>query len=183
MNIFYLNECPNQCAIDHCDKHVVKMIIEYAQLLCTAHRVLDGTLYIDKSSGRRIKRWRMDDPIMESTLYKATHINHPSNIWTREGRQNYVWLYDLWECLCREYSHRYDKNHATWVKLQTLLMTPPINIPDVSFFPPHLAMPEAFKSSDHIKAYRNFYIHDKAAFATWKKRDIPQWFKESNASI
>ena len=81
MNIFYLNEQPQPCAEMHCDKHVVKMIIEYAQLLSTCHRVLDGEEYYDKTAnGRRIKRWKMDDPFMEACLYKASHVNHPSNI-------------------------------------------------------------------------------------------------------
>ena len=82
MNIFYLDEKPQSCAELHCDKHVVKMIIEYAQLLSTCHRVLDGKEYYDKTAnGRRIKRWKMDDPRMESSLYKASHVNHPSNIY------------------------------------------------------------------------------------------------------
>ena len=81
MNIFYLDPDPRTCAEMHCDKHVVKMIIEYAQLMSTAHRVIDGTEYTDMTAnGRRIKRWRLDDD-RESILYKASHINHPSAIW------------------------------------------------------------------------------------------------------
>ena len=66
----------------HCDKHVVKMIIEYAQLMSTAHRILDGKEYIDKTAnGRNIKRWRMENERLNSGLMKASHINHPSNVW------------------------------------------------------------------------------------------------------
>jgi len=43
MNVFYLDRNPITAAQMHCDKHVVKMILEYAQLLSTAHRLLDGT--------------------------------------------------------------------------------------------------------------------------------------------
>ena len=62
MNIFYLNEDPKIAAQEHCDKHVCKMTIEYCQLLSTAHRVLDGAEYYDKTkNGRRIKRWLLPD--------------------------------------------------------------------------------------------------------------------------
>ena len=49
MNIFFLNTDPKVCAQEHLDKHVVKMIVEYAQLMSTAHRLLDGNQYFDKS--------------------------------------------------------------------------------------------------------------------------------------
>ena len=84
MNIFYLDTNPIKAAELHCDKHVVKMIIEYAQLMSTAHRVLDGELYEDRTANnRRIKRWRLNNNDMENVVYKASHINHPSAIWTR----------------------------------------------------------------------------------------------------
>ncbi len=79
MNIFALHLEPKTCAEMHVDKHVVKMILEYSQLLSTAHRVLDGQQYVDDSSGRRIKRWKLNNSFAgDSLLYKATHINHPS---------------------------------------------------------------------------------------------------------
>ena len=78
MNIFLLNENPLLCAEQHCDKHVVKMVIEYAQLMSTAHRYLDGELYGELTDkGRKIKRWRHPNSNMEATLYKASHVNHP----------------------------------------------------------------------------------------------------------
>ena len=89
MNIFHLDEDYRVAARQHLDKHVVKMIIEYAQLLSTAHRMLDGTQWIDASSGRRIKRWRLDNYCMDGVLYKASHINHPSAIWVRQNNSQY----------------------------------------------------------------------------------------------
>ena len=81
MNIFALHLEPKTCAEMHVDKHVVKMILEYSQLLSTAHRVLDGQQYVDDSSGRRIKRWKLNNSFAgDKLLYKATHINHPSAI-------------------------------------------------------------------------------------------------------
>ena len=79
MNIFYLDKDPKTCAEMHCDKHVVKMIIEYAQLMSTAHRVLDGDPYVSQTlGGRRIQRWKHPIAKMEKTLYKASHVKHPS---------------------------------------------------------------------------------------------------------
>ena len=61
MNLFYLHKEPEVSATLHCDKHVVKMIIEYAQMLSTAHRMLDGEAYYGLSkNGRKIQRWRLD---------------------------------------------------------------------------------------------------------------------------
>ena len=48
MNVFYLDKNTWEWAKMHCDKHIVKMIIEYAQLMSTAHRMLDGEEYIGK---------------------------------------------------------------------------------------------------------------------------------------
>ena len=88
MNIFYLHEDPIQNAKWHIDKHIVKMPIEYAQLMSTAHRMLDGEMYIDRTANnRRIKRWRLNDE-RESVLYKASHINQPK--YQFEGNKDFV---------------------------------------------------------------------------------------------
>ena len=93
MNIFYLNPDPKICAQEHISKHVVKMIIEYAQLLSTAHRIIDGTLSVSLSeTGRKQKRYVLPDE-RESILYLSTHSNHPSAVWVRQSDANYNWLY------------------------------------------------------------------------------------------
>ena len=105
MNIFYLHNDPKQCAQEHLDKHVVKMIIEYAQLMSAAHRVLDGQSYMDKTvNNRNIKRWRLDDANRETRLMKASHMNHPSGIWVRANQKNYMWLFEMWLYLLEEYT-------------------------------------------------------------------------------
>jgi hypothetical protein len=191
VNIFYLDPDPKICAEMHVSKHVVKMIIEYAQLMSTAHRVLDGTQYTDlTANGRRIQRWRMSDPVMESTLYKASHINHPSAIWCRENKENYVWLYRMWFYLLQEYTYRYGRQHEC-AKLRAALYLTPENIPDGKFFTPTPAMPQELKivaenpvpgrKYDSLKSYHNYYIKDKIRFASWKgkinSRNIPDWFQ------
>ena len=179
MNIFYLNDDPVKCAQDHCDKHVVKMIIEYAQLMSTAHRMLDGEVYEDRTANnRRIKRWLLNDE-REDTLYKASHVNHPSAIWARSSNNNYNWLYCLFSATCDEYTHRYGKVHETDRKLRELLMTLPRNIEVQYFRKPPQCMPDHCKMPGVIDAYRNYYIKEKFNFAKWTKRMTPEWFKNA----
>jgi len=177
MNIFYLDPNPKVCAEMHLDKHVVKMIIEYAQLMSTAHRVLDGEQYTDKTANNRsIQRWRMNNEMLEHGLMKASHINHPSNIWVRASKENYIWLLKMWLHLLAEYTHRYGKQHAC-EKYIDVLYNAPKNIPNVAFTEPTPAMPDIYKvTNDSIKSYQNYYIHDKAKFAKWKNRETPEWF-------
>jgi len=162
----------------HCDKHVVKMIIEYAQLMSTAHRMLDGTEYYGKTkNGRKIKRWEHPKPYMENALYKASHVNHPSAIWCRANHENYNWLYNMWLELCYEYTHRYGKTHLCETKLRDVLCQLPENIPTGKFTQPTPAMPDIYKREDSIMAYRNYYMGAKKAFASWKNREAPIWYE------
>lgn len=176
MNIFYLHANPKTCAEQHVDKHCVKMILEYAQLLSTAHRVLDGTLNSGHSeSGRRKKCWTLSD-FRESLLYSATHINHPSAVWVRQSRDNYLYLWHLFVELCREYTYRYERTHATERLVETLANVPH-NIGKADFTEPTPAMPDHCKVvGDSIKSYRNYYIQEKSRMANWKKRNVPDWY-------
>jgi hypothetical protein len=192
MNIFYLHDDPKTCAEEHLDKHVVKMILEYAQLLSTAHRMLDGRPYVDSTSGRKIKRWRLETEGAEKLLFKASHINHPSAIWARKNYSNYYWLGQLLIELCAEYTHRYGKVHSVEQSgLAHFLATyEPKNMPIGPFTEPTPAMPEYCKVPTHVKedyivdqldsiaSYRKYYIEEKKDFAVWTNRNVPQWFKE-----
>ena len=182
MNIFYLDKHHKLAAEYHCDKHVVKMIIEYAQLLSTAHRVLDGNHYFGLTSNRRkIHRWLLNDH-REQILYKASHVNHPSAIWVRESLDHYQWLWNLAMDLCQEYRHRYggenDKQHKTSLVIQNLSFAPD-NIPRIGLFSePPQAMPEDAKiPGDSVTAYRNYYKMYKTRFARWTNREVPEWYK------
>lgn len=179
MNVFYLDRDPKACAEAHCDKHVVKMIIEYAQLMSTAHRILDGTEYIDlTANGRKIKRWRMEDEKYENGLMKASHINHPSAVWTRRSKENYIWLNRMWNYLLLEYTHRYGKTHACSKYMEVLYVWPE-NIPKGSFTEPPPAMPDYCKvTGNSIASYHKYYINEKVRFARWTKRSRPDWFTE-----
>ena len=159
MNIFYLDKDPVLAAQMHCDKHVVKMILESAQLLSTAHRLIDG-----------------DELADERGLYKATHKNHPSSKWVRDSSENYEWLWNLYDQLLKEYTYRYDKNHKSGRLLHSL-WTFPMDIQHNDFTPPPQCMPDYCKGSDTVEAYRTYYVVEKCDFATWKKRNKPEWFK------
>lgn len=177
MNIFYLSHNPKTCAKQHLDKHCVKMIVEYAQLLSTAHRMLDGDQWTDRTAnGRRIKRWK--HPTLDDVLYKASHVNHPSAVWVRQSRKNYDYLYQLFIELCREYQYRYGRVHATQSLLAPVLSQSPKNIPDGDFTQPTPAMPDQYKTDCSIASYRQYYIQDKAYIAVWTKREVPEWFGE-----
>lgn len=157
MNIFYLDHDQTTNAQYHVDKHVVKMVLEYAQLLSTAHHILD----------------RITDP----RFYKPTHINHPSAVWVRQSFSNYMWLAKMLRELCTEYTYRYGRIHKVESSgLMTLLYNPPAAIPFVKFTQPTPAMPDEFKTGDSVTSYRKYYSGAKQPLATWKNRPIPSWY-------
>lgn len=174
MNIFYLDTDTTKCAEFHCDKHVVKMILEYAQLLSTAHRVLDGVVYTEKTkANRNIKRYRLTND-KEGVLYKATHINHPSAVWVRQSKANYNWLYDLYSKLLSEYTHRYGKLHKCG-ELSASLKDSPDTIADVGITVMPQAMPEACQKTNAVDGYRNYYSTEKRGMLAYTKRQMPTW--------
>ena len=186
MNIFYLDHDPVKCAQMHNDKHCIKMILEYAQLLSTAHRVLDGTLSMGRSeSGRKKTSYVLADQ-RDSILYSATHLNHPSAIWVRKGILQYRWLHDLLVELCKEYTYRYGKVHK--VEREGLLWElakAPNNIyHDVFWSEPTPAMPDEIRvAGNSIASYRNYYTKSKTHLASWQgkynSRSIPEWYNET----
>ena len=157
MNIFYLSNNTKKCAMMHNDKHVVKMILEYAQLLSTAHHELDGDV--------------------SAVFYKPTHKNHPSAKWARDNINNYLWLHSLFCDLCDEYTYRYSKIHKTDTRLRDALSVPPKHIALNSFYQPTQAMPDEFKADCSIVAYRHYYSVAKAHIAKFKNRDVPNFLK------
>ena len=146
--------------------------------MSTAHRVLDGELYLDKTkNGRNIKRWRVDGAAREELLYKASHVNHPSNIWTRKSSDNYRWLYKHFRALCKEYTRRYGKVHMTEEKLKGQLWFSPRNIDQFTPLTEFAqAMPDSCKKDDPVQAYRQYYVQEKKYMAKWTNREVPSWF-------
>lgn len=160
MNIFMLDKNPAVAAQYHCDKHVVKMILETAQLLSTAWRVTAGDEYPDHRG-----------------MYKATHKNHPSNVWARQSNNNYHWLYDLFVELGKEYKHRYNKEHLTIKKLKGPLDMPPFGIEQKFMTKMPQCMPDDAKRDDPVEGYRNYYKLYKSHMLKYTKRSVPEWLE------
>ncbi len=158
MNIFFLSMEPKECAQYHVDKHVVKMIVEYCQLLSTAHH-------------------QLNPKGIPTGIYGQTHQNHPSAIWAREGASNYKWLHRLLVALCGEYTYRYDRIHKSQSSgVVELLRKPPPQIPSGAT-KPRLAMPDDVKHDDTVTAYRNLYATHKDHLLVWTGRDMPEWLE------
>jgi len=160
MNIFVLSKNTKRCARYHANRHVIKMILESAQILCSAHIILDNVTVVE-----------------DVELYKLTHKNHPCAIWTRSSSSNYKWLYDLFYDLCEEYTYRYGKVHACEAKFKDILVFVPKNIPEGPMTEFALAMPDECKLDDPVESYRNYYKMNKRHLCEWKKRNIPKWFE------
>jgi len=150
MNIFYLDESPVVSAKLQYNKHVVKMILESAQMLCAAHHVLGSSIDIP---------------------YKLAHKNHPSTVWVRENSIHYDWLYLHMRALGLEYTRRYSKNHMSITKCRHLHVHPN-NIPHEPFEQPPQCMPDEYKDKCSIQAYWNYYIGEKHIVANTKTEKI-----------
>lgn len=155
MNIFYLDEDVDLCAQYHGNTHLIKMVLETAQMLCAAY-----------------------DPGFAP--YRRTHYNHPCTKWVRETKANYLWTCSFAEALLREFEYRRGKKHASteiveWCRNNHPLLS--LEGDEITTRPQ--AIPEQYKSSDPVEAYRTYYFYEKFDIAMkfgWEKRGIPEWF-------
>lgn len=161
MNIFFLNEFAEQAARDHCDKHVVKMILETAQLMNTAIWAC-----------MRENGWQMETP------YRVTHLNHPCALWARKTSENFRWLLDLGMELALEYERRYNpKREHKSVEVMRWCWARREYIPEGKLTEPPQCMPDEYKvPNDPVLAYRRYYRGDKQRFAKWRTGKIPTWW-------
>lgn len=135
------------------------MILESAQLLYTAH-------------------WVLNPESIPETAYKKTHMNHPSAIWVRESIDNYMWVANLGWWLCKEYQFRYGekKQHKTEAHIKWLLENPPKSIHKIGFTTFRLAMPDIYKTEDPVESYKSFYRESKMKernIVTYTRRERP----------
>ena len=145
MNRFYLHKDPFKAAEYQYNKHVVKMILESAQILCTAHHYYGNG---------------------DNVPYKKTHLNHPSTVWARENSRNYYWLYNHMLALGQEYTKRYGKTHLTITKCCETLQNVPVGMPlGGPITQPPQCMPDEYKDECSVKAYWNYYLGDKHSVA------------------
>jgi len=189
MNIFAVNDDPRLAALELPDKLVPKMIVESAQMLSTAHRMLDGekTTRRSKSGKRMVPYYDLSDIDYEAELIymKAVHFGHPCTKWTMESSANYEWHWEHLYALCKEYTYRYatekEPYKNTKVERERLwyLKSLPTNIPKTKMTPFAQAMNHypMCKHTDPIQAYRNYY-HAAKPFAKWQKgRVAPYWWE------
>lgn len=151
MNVFYTHDNPHKAANEHCDVHQVKMILEYSQLLSTAHHKL-GTSH-------------------RPNLLAKTHEDHPSAVWVRESVDHYVWLFNCLMQLHKLYSDRTCKEHALYKLARNTLKYPPELLACNGFTRPPVAAPDAFKRMDDVCLAYQAYLNDK--FDEWLSRDKP----------
>ena len=134
MNIFFLHRDPIVAAVRQHNKHVVKMTLESAQLLCTAHHVLGG-----------------------SAPYKPTHVNHPCAVWVRSDANHYMWLYRHFAALSDEYTRRYGRVHKSWLVCSKPLKALPKGLKASEWSDPPQCMPPEFQGDDTVAAYCRYY--------------------------
>ena len=194
VNIFYLARDPAEAARAHCDKHVVKMILETAQLLSTAWHV--------EAPERVARDYVRTDPLARSwmpndakhdcglayylgnqQIYAPTHPHHPSALWVRESRVAYDWAWRLGQELLDEYTFRYGRLHASRHALRALEWAPPA-LPDIPLSEPNVAMPDHCVVAttdgyvDALASYRNYYRTEKVRMLVYTKRHAPDWLRD-----
>jgi hypothetical protein len=154
MNIFILHQNPSECAKMYCDKHVVKMLLETAQMLST-------TLHECGQS--------------DIAPYKLNHVNHPCSVWARQSLENWVWLRELGKELYKEYKYRYnDKTHKSGEVILSLYgVLPDIEAKGLTKFAQ--ALPDKYKNDNPVIAYRQYYLGDKQHLLKYTKRSIPEF--------
>jgi hypothetical protein len=154
MNIFILDTNIERCAQYHCDQHVVKMILESVQMLCTALNKKGFT-----------------------TPYKSTHIKHPCVLWVEESFENFLWLQDLALALNTEYRFRFERD-TDHKSISVLNEISNCNYENLGLTEFAQAMPDKYKvPGDAVSAYRQFYLGEKMKFAKWTKRSVPEWVR------
>ena len=165
MNIFALDNDPVTAAQMQCDKHVVKMVLETAQMLSTVHHEYGS-------------QWA-------EALYRPTHRNHPCTIWAGENTANYRWLMYHFKALAGEYCYRYDREHLSWQKLNGMLDHCPPTIEIASECTPFArAMPEQYKYfDDPVDSYRMYYAVEKAHILQYTRREMPRWLVEMREGL
>ena len=158
MNIFHLHKVPKICAEYHCDKHVVKMILETAQMLSTAYQ---------KHCGE------------DTSLYKPAYPKHPMTIWVGESVENFNYAHLLGKELGKQYTNRYGKIHKSSTIINLFhngrLQNVEDRFPSQYFTPPPQCMPDEYKHKDYITAYKQYYVGEKKMFAKYTSVDTPDF--------
>ena len=186
MNIFILHENPKEAAIMHCERHILKMIIEHTQMLAAAYY---HTIGISRKKeiaenqekvSQLFKGFPRKDENGNDKPYAITHVNHPCTVWTRESLTNFNWLLDCTKYMCEEFTHRYGGKHSVEFIIDWMYQNPP-KLKDIGQTEFAQAMPEVYKSDSVTEAYRKYYAYKTTYMkVNWKLEErIPYWWTES----
>lgn len=151
MNIFVLDRDPYRAAVAQCDKHVVKMPLETAQVMST---IVGGP-------------------------YRPTHARHPCTVWAGDSFGNFYWLYLHGMALCTEYTRRYGRVHKSQAVIEQCMT---IACDSHEFAKSEQTefvqcMPDEYKHSDPVIAYRAYYKYGKRDILSYKVTP-PAWLGE-----
>lgn len=164
MNIFHLSDCPTESAVWQHDKHVVKMVLETAQLVSQAVRLTpEWQPYFNRRE-----------------VYRVTHQHHPSARWARRSVPNLYWLCRHGIALSDEYSHRFWRRHKSAQIIHLVAdkigALPALECDDLTTFAQ--AMPLEYKRDDPVDGYRAYYLAEKVKRdSKWtnRRKDLPEW--------
>lgn len=161
LNIFILDKDHDRNARMHCDQHVIKMILESAQILCTV-----------------LHNREVNAP------YRATHSNHPCVLWAGQSYDNYQWLIALARALHKEYQFRFG-SHRSHASMRVIDFADDYSFESHGLTPFVQCMPAPYRfQGNPVRAYRTYYRKEKLSFARWTKRGIPKCFQSfASASI
>jgi len=152
MNIFAVDTDPVAAAQALHDQHVVKMVLESAQMICT----------IVQKHGH-------------SAPYRPTHLSHPCVLWAGRTNSNALWLHRHALALCAEYTHRFGKRHASQIVIESFGPLMVELCPEGTLEPFAQAMPDECKASDPVDGYRTYYRQHKLAKARYTHSQPPMW--------
>lgn len=156
MNIFYLDRNIELCARYHVDSHVVKMILESTQMLCTVVNECGG-----------------------ESPYRSVHQKHPCTLWVGKSKSNFLWLQDLVHELNEEFRYRFSgRSHQCYDIAMNLDL--PSDFPDLGVTARPQCVPDSYKRDDPIDAYRLYYALSKSHIHKWTGRKEPDFIKKFN---
>ena len=163
VNFFYLDKDVEKTAKYYCDKHVVKIPIEIAQILSKIHHILKTKIDYQKIY--------QNSKVVSETLGPY--------VWSLSSLENYIWTCNLGLELIKEYKHRFNKTyHKTEEVLQYLLDNlPPIEKRGITpFIMTNKYDMFQYISKDPVKNARYNYAEMKCVDDKWTKRKKPNWF-------
>ena len=183
MNIFVLHEDPKVAAQMHCERHILKMIIEHTQMMAATYYHTIGInrkkeiLENQEKVSSLFSGFPRKDENGNDNPYKISHVNHPCTVWTRASLSNFNWLLDCTKALCEEFTYRYKGIHSVESIVDWMYQNPP-QIEDIGLTPFAQAIPDFYKGSDPIEAYRKYYAFKTSYMkVNWKLEErTPSWW-------